>query len=252
MRLDGKTAVVTGASGGLGRTTALALAREGSDLVVHYNTSREPAEVVAAEIEKLGRRAFVLQADVSDPADVTRLVEEARAALGRLDVWINIAGADILTGAGAKLPDLEKLERVIAVDVRGSVLCSWSVGEVMIRQGSGVIVNISWNHDPAGVPTRVAEAFSATKGGVEAFSKTLALRLAPKVRVNVIAPGWIETAYGEGVGRKHYERVAASIPLKRWGKPEDIAAAAVFLASDDSAYITGQTIKVDGGKMMGF
>jgi 3-oxoacyl-[acyl-carrier protein] reductase len=250
VRLKWKTAVVTGASGGLGRAVSLALAREGVDVVAHYGSSRDAAEAVVKEIRALGRRSVALQADVSERADIERLVHEAGRELGRIDVWMNIAGADILTGAGARLSDEEKLERVIAVDLRGSVLCSWAVAEVMIQQGSGVIVNISWDHDPAGIPTRVAEAFSATKGGVEAFSKNLAVRLAPTVRVNVIAPGWIETAYGEGLDRKHYERVAASIPLKRWGTPEDIAGAAVFLASDEASYLTGQTIRVDGGKVM--
>jgi 3-oxoacyl-[acyl-carrier protein] reductase len=163
---------------------------------------------------------------------------------------MNFAGADILTGAGAQRPDLEKLERVIAVDLRGTVLCSWAAGEIMIREERGAIVNVSWDHDPMGRPTRVAEAFSATKGGIEAFSKNLALRLAPRVRVNIIAPGWIETAYGEGLKRAHYERVAAAIPLKRWGRPEEIASVAVFLVSDEASFVTGQTIRVNGGKVM--
>jgi 3-oxoacyl-[acyl-carrier protein] reductase len=249
MRFAGKRAVVTGASGGIGRACALALAREGADVGVHYGRSREAAEKVAGEIRALGRRAVLLQADLSSDADVARLVVEAGRELGQLDVWMNIAGADILTGAARRLSDREKLERVIAVDLRGSVLCSWAVAEVMIRQGSGAIVNMSWDHDAVGVEGAVPEVFSATKGGVEAFSKNLARRLAPTVRVNVVAPGWIETAYGRGVNRSLYRKVASSIPLGRWGTPEDVAGAALFLASDDAAYVTGQTIRIDGGKV---
>lgn len=248
--LEGKTAVVTGASGGIGRETALALARDGADVVVHYSRSRDAADAIVRQIEGLGRRAAAIGADVSIEADVNRLVQESAAFLERIDAWLNFAGADILTGAGGKLPILEKLDRVIAVDLRGTVLCSWAVAPLMIRQGSGAIVNMSWDHDPAGTEGEVAEAFSAAKGGVEAFSKNLARRLAPAVRVNVVAPGWIETAYGAGVDRDLHRRVAERIPLRRWGRPEDVAEVAAFLASDRAAYVTGQTVRIDGGMVV--
>lgn len=241
---------MTGASGGIGRATALALAREGADVAVHYGRSRDAADRVAEDIRELGRRVLVVQADLADGSAIERLVVEARRGLGRIDGWLNIAGADILTGEGGRAGDLEKLERVISVDLRGTVLCSWAVAEVMIEQGSGAIVNMSWDHDAAGTEGRVAEMFSATKGGIEAFSKNLARRLAPAVRVNVVAPGWIETAYGHGVSRALHERVATSIPMKRWGTPEEVARVAAFLVSDDASYVTGQTVRIDGGKVV--
>jgi 3-oxoacyl-[acyl-carrier protein] reductase len=238
VRLAGRKVVVTGGSGGIGRAICRAVAREGADVVVHYARSRDSGERVAEEVRALGRFGVALQADLADRAAVERLVAEARRELGRLDVWMNIAGADIVTGEGARLPLLEKLERVIAVDLRGTVLCSWSVAPVMMEQGAGVIVN------------EVAEAFSATKGGIEFFSRNLARRVAPTVRVNVLAPGWIETAYGLDASESLRRKVAESIPMKRWGTPEDVAGAAVWLASDEAAYVTGQTIRIDGGKVM--
>jgi 3-oxoacyl-[acyl-carrier protein] reductase len=250
VRLEGRKAVVTGGSGGIGRAICLALAREGADVVVHYGRSRDAAERVAGEVRVLGRHAVTIQADVSDRQAIERLVADARRELGRLDVWMNIAGADIVTGEGARLTIVEKLERVIAVDLRGTVLCSWSVAAVMMEQGSGVIVNMGWDNDPAGVENEVAEAFSATKGGIDAFSKNLARRLAPAVRVNVLAPGWIVTEYGREASESLRRKVAESIPMKRWGTPEDVAGAAVWLASDEAAYVTGQTIRIDGGKVM--
>lgn len=250
MRLAGRKVVVTGGSGGIGRAICRAVAREGADVVVHYARSRDSGQRVAEEVRALGRFGVALQADLADRAAVERLVAEARRELGRLDVWMNIAGADIVTGEGARLPLLEKLERVIAVDLRGTVLCSWSVAPVMMEQGAGVIVNMGWDNDPAGIENEVAEAFSATKGGIEFFSRNLARRVAPAVRVNVLAPGWIETAYGLGAGESLRRKVAESIPMKRWGTPEDVAGAAVWLASDEAAYVTGQTIRIDGGKVM--
>ena len=251
MRLQRRAAVVTGASGGLGREIALTLAREGADVVAHYHSSSGPAEAVVEEVRALGRRGAALQADISDAEAVERLVADALRELGRLDIWMNIAGADILTGRGARLTHLEKLERVTQVDLRGTVLCSWAVADIMMRQGSGVIVNVAWDYDPAGVGSHIAEAFAASKGGVEMFSKSLAFRVAPRgVRVNVIAPGWIETAYGETLDRERYDSVATGIPMKRWGRPGDIAGAALFLASDESAFVTGQTLRVNGGKVM--
>lgn len=250
MKLRDRRAVVTGASGGVGSATALALADAGADVVVHYGRSEDAARRVVAEIEKRGRRAFAVRGDVSKADDVAALAKRSRERLGRIDVWVNIAGVDILTGAGARAPALEKLEKVLAVDLLGTVLCSWEAAKAMRDQDEGVIINTSWDYVYQGMKGTEAEIYAAGKGGVLAFSKALARSLAPKIRVNVVAPGWIQTAYADGMEDEKRDAIAARIPLQRFGRPEDVAAAVVFLASPDASYLTGQTLCVGGGEVM--
>ncbi len=249
--LAGRRAVVTGASSGIGRAIALAYAGAGADVLLTYQRSeRGAAETVAAAVA-LGVEATVVQADLGDAAAVERLVTEAFERLGRVDAWVNNAGADILTGAGGRASDLEKLDRLLAVDLRGTVVCSWAVAERMKRAGGGVILNMSWDHvataPPLGMPGRESEMFSAVKGGVAAFSRSLARTVAPEVRVNVLAPGWIATAFSETLPEATRRRIAESTPLARWGVPEDVAQAAVFLASPQAAFLTGVVLPVNGG-----
>jgi 3-oxoacyl-[acyl-carrier protein] reductase len=247
-RLEHKTAVITGASSGIGRGMALVFAREGAHVVVNYNRSSARAEATVAEIEAAGGRAIAIQADVSRPDDVERLVHDARTHLGHIDIWVNNAGADILTGAGAGLSDLEKLQRLMDVDLKGTILCCWAVAPVMQSQGQGVIINMSWDLALHGFEGRNPQLFAAVKAGLLGFSRALAKSCAPRLRVNVLAPGWIQTAFAEDVMEKdYYTARLREIPLGRFGTPEDVATTAVFLASDASSYITGELIKVNGG-----
>lgn len=261
--LAGSTAVVTGASTGIGRAIALAFANAGADVAITYRSSEREAREAANEIEALGRRAWIFQLDLANAASITDLANKAWTTLGRVDVWVNNAGADILTGSAAELADTEKLDRVLTVDLRGTVLASWEAARRMREQASspapgvggeniprGVILNVSWDHVLTGMAGRNPEIFSAAKGGILGFSRSLARSVAPKVRVNILAPGWIETEFGEGLNEKHYRRVVESTPLGRWGTPEDVARAAVFLASRDAGFLTGQTLLVGGGIVM--
>ncbi|MBI4391329.1 MAG: 3-oxoacyl-ACP reductase FabG [candidate division NC10 bacterium] len=249
--LDGQVAVVTGASSGIGKAIALALAGKGADVVVNYARSQALAEQVAAEIVGMGRRALVVRADVSLAAEVGRLLGDALDRFARIDVWVNNAGADILTGEVAAWPDEAKWERVMAVDLKGTWLCSRAAGEAMMKRGGGAIVNVSWDHVLHGMGNPTAAIYAAAKGGVLALSRCLAREFAPRVRVNVVAPGWINTKWLEGAGHATREAVIAATPLGRWGTPEDVAAAVVFLASPESSFITGETILVGGGVVMG-
>jgi 3-oxoacyl-[acyl-carrier protein] reductase len=247
-RLAGKRAVVTGASSGIGRAVALAFAREGACVVVNYAQSAQAAAAVVAEIEAGGGRAHALQADIAQAEAVENLVEEAERVLGGIDIWANIAGADILTGAGAKASDVVKLGRLIDVDLRGTMLCAWAVAPRMQAQGHGVILNMSWDLALRGMAERHPEMFAATKAGVTGFTRSFARSVAPLVRVNEVAPGWIATAFAETAMAPAYrDNVIAQTPLARFGTPEDVAAAALFLCSDEAAFITGQTLKVNGG-----
>jgi 3-oxoacyl-[acyl-carrier protein] reductase len=248
--LDRKIVLVTGASSGIGRAIALGCARAGADVALTYRDNQAGAEETAAAIRELGRRAEVLQVDVSVEANVTRLAAELRRRFARVDAWINNAGADILTGRGGQLSRLEKLDLLLAVDLRGTVLASWAAVELMRAQGGGTIINMSWDHVSLGMAGENPILYSAAKGGIMSFSKSLAREVGPEIRVNILAPGFIETAFGKEADERFRAKVVAKTPLGRWGVPEDLAGAAVFLASDASAYMTGQTIMVNGGVVM--
>jgi 3-oxoacyl-[acyl-carrier protein] reductase len=242
---------VSGGSSGIGSAIAVAAARAGADVALSYRLNERGARDVAREIESFGRRARTLRLDLADPASVGALGGAIRTSLGGVDAWINNAGADVLTGPAASLPATEKLDLLLRVDLRGTVLASWQAAELMAAQETGgVIINMSWDHVLVGMAGIEAQLFSAVKGGVLAFSKSLARTVAPRIRVNVLAPGWIETAYGTDVDETIRRQVVASTPLERWGTPDDVANAAIYLASPAASFVTGQTMLVGGGVVM--
>jgi 3-oxoacyl-[acyl-carrier protein] reductase len=248
--LDRKIVLVTGASSGIGRAIALGCARAGADLAVTYRDNQAGAEETAAAIRQLGRRAEVFRVDISVAEDVNALAAELCRRFSRVDAWINNAGADILTGRGGRLSRLEKLDLLLAVDLRGTVLASWAAVDLMRAQGGGTIINMSWDHVSFGMAGENPILYSAAKGGIMSFSKSLAREVAPEIRVNILAPGFIETAFGQDANERFRADVVAMTPLGRWGVPEDLAGAAAFLASDASAFMTGQMIMVNGGVVM--
>jgi 3-oxoacyl-[acyl-carrier protein] reductase len=250
-RLAGQVAVVTGASRGIGRAIALALAGESARVVVNYARARAAAEAVVAEIRAAGGEALAVAAHVSRAEEVDRLLGTTIEAFGRCHAWVNNAGADILTGEARAWPASRQWDEVMAVDLKGTWICSRAAADAMRRDGGGVIVNLSWDHVDHGMGNPTAAIYAAAKGGVAAMSRCLAREFAPAVRVNVVAPGWIRTQWLEGAGAELQQRVADATPLGRPGLPDDVAAAVAFLASAEAAFITGQTLVVNGGVVMG-
>ncbi|MBW2057634.1 MAG: glucose 1-dehydrogenase [Deltaproteobacteria bacterium] len=248
MKLEDRVALVTGASQGIGRGIALGLAGAGAHVVVNCDRNLEAAEGVAREIRKLGRRSLVVRADVSKKPDVERMVEAVLDGFDRIDVLVNNAG--ILVAAGP-IEDLaeQDWDRVIEVNLKGVFLCCQAVGKQMIeRRSGGSIINVA--SISAEIPEINDGAYTPSKAGVLGLTRLLAVEWAKYgIRVNALSPGPVMTP----LQRESYpteELLAArnrAVPMNRHGTPEEMARVAVFLASDDSSYITGANIKVDGG-----
>lgn len=220
-------------------------------VLLTHRASSERAREVAGAIAARGGRALVRQAGLATRDACERLVAEARDELGRVDVWVNNAGADVLTGEAAAWEWERKLDVLLAVDLKGTIACSYAIAEVMRNQErGGTIINMSWDHASVGMAGENPQLFAAVKGGVLAFSKSLARSVAPGVRVNVLCPGWIETSFAEQADPGFRRSVAQDTPLGRWGRPQDVANAALYLASPEAEFLTGQTINVNGGVVM--
>lgn len=250
--LAGRIGLVTGASSGIGQAIAVAFAAAGAEQVtITYRTNRSGADETLARVRSLGAQAEALPLDFEDDASLPRFATALRDRAFRPHVWVNNAGADILTGAGGTLSREGKLDKVLKVDVRGTVRASWlAVDFLDPTPPGGVILNLGWDHVGHGMAGENPVIYSAAKGAVDAFSKSLARELAPKFRVNVLAPGFIDTAFAQAAPESWHAHVEQVTPLARWGRPEDVAAAAVYLASDAGAFLTGQTIMVNGGVVM--
>ncbi|NOY30053.1 MAG: SDR family oxidoreductase [Planctomycetes bacterium] len=240
--LAGKSAVVTGSSSGIGRAIAMHLAGAGAKVIVHGFQNYEVAEELATAL-----RGHALKSDLSLPEERTELVERCWQ-LGPVDIWINNAGADVLTGQPADWSFEKKLERLWEVDVLGTLQLSREVGERMKQRGSGVILNMGWDQAEIGMAGESGEMFATTKGAIMAFTRSLAKSLAPHVRVNCLAPGWIQTEWGEEASDYWQQRATSESLLQRWGTPEDVARAARFLVSPEASFITGQILHVNGGR----
>ena len=244
--LEGLTVLVTGATRGIGRAVAVELAGAGGRVAVHGRNAAGAAEV-SDLLAATGRHAGTFLADVAVPEGRESLVAAVTRNLPTLDAVVLVAGADVLTGPPAKWSFERKLEELLRVDVTATMLLARALGRWMGDREGGSIVTIGWDQAHTGMEGDSGELFAATKGAVMAFTKSLAKSLAPKVRVNCVAPGWIRTAWGEGASAAWQERAVRESMLGRWGTPEDIAGAVHWLVSPRAAFVTGQVIAVNGG-----
>lgn len=244
--LKDKKALVTGSSRGIGRGIALALATQGADVAVNYRSGQEEAEKVVAEIKAMGREALAVQADVSDPTSITKMFEEVKSKWGKLDILVNNAG--ILQSKPFGEISLEDWNQMININLRGQYFCAQQA--VKLMESSGRIINIaSISSGGAGIAYPQISHYTTSKGGVVGMTEALAIELGPQINVNAIAPGAIETDMTKAAltDEKAKQGMLARVPKKRIGKPEDIGAAAAFLASDEADYVTGIVLYVDGG-----
>jgi NAD(P)-dependent dehydrogenase (short-subunit alcohol dehydrogenase family) len=247
--LLGLRALVTGSTSGIGRAIALRLAEGGAKVIVHGRLSRPAAEEVAAAVRRAGGASDVLLADLRDAQECDDLAERAWQHWGGLDILVNNAGADTLTGEAAQWSFERKLEELLAVDVRATIRLSRALGGRMREAGSGVIVNMGWDQAETGMAGDSGELFATIKGAVMSFTRSLALSLAPQVRVHCLAPGWIRTAWGEKASDVWQDRVIRETPLGCWGTPEDVAETAAWLVSPAARYLDGQVVRVNGGSV---
>lgn len=246
--LKNKVAVITGSSSGIGSSIAYAFANEGANVVVNYRESKDKASKVVDNIIAKQQRAISVQANMRNRDDIDRLIKTTLDEFGNIDIWVNNAGADILTGKGACVDNHEKLDGLIEVDLKGTINSSWAVTPVMQKQGNGIIINMGWDLSLHGFEGVNPQIFAATKAGILGFTRCLAKSIAPDIRVNAILPGWISTSFAKDVmDSKYYKARVNEIPLARFGLAKEVAALAVFLASGSSSYITGEAIKINGG-----
>ncbi len=233
--LAGLRALITGSTSGIGASIASEFSSHGAEVIRHGRR------------ERLDASGQFISADLSDVANVDRLANEAWETFGPLDILVCNAGADTLTGPAGKWSFDEKLEALLDVDVKATIRLSREIGRRMKVRGRGCILTVGWDKSETGMEGNSGELFAAAKGAVTCFTRSLALSLAPEVRVNCLAPGWIRTAWGETASQVWQDRVREETPLRVWGLPEDVASAAVWLVSPASGFLTGQTIRVNGG-----
>lgn len=245
MRFKDKTALVTGSSRGIGRATAIRLAKEGANVIINYVESKDEAEKVVQEIKKLGSDSISIKCDISKETEVKKMVEQIIKKFGKIDILVNNAG--IVFDVPFSERTVEQWEKTLGVNLIGTFLVSKYTSEHMKKKKQGVIVNISSNNGLV-APSPSSVDYDASKAGVISLTKNLAEELAPyNIRVNSIAPGWVDTEMNKDLPEEYIQQEANKAFMKRFARPEEIASVVSFLASDDASFMTGSIVMVDGG-----
>ncbi|MCH7568371.1 MAG: glucose 1-dehydrogenase [Nanoarchaeota archaeon] len=244
MKLKNKVALITGSSRGIGRAIALLFAREGAKVIVNCSKSENQAKEVVEKIKKIGSEAIAIKCDVSNEKEVKKMINKAIKKFGKIDILVNNAG--IVYDIPLFKKTLEQWDRTLDVNLKGVFLCSKYASENMKKNDSGVIINISSSN---GLNTTSPESadYDASKAAVINLTKNLAEELAPNIRVNAIAPGWVDTKMNKDLPKDFIEEEKKKTFMKRFAKPEEIANVALFLASDEASFMTGSNVLVDGG-----
>ena len=244
MRFRDKVVLITGASRGIGKAIALLFAKEGAKIVVNYHAAEKEANEVVKEISKIGSEAIAVKCDVSKEEEVKKMISEAIKKFGKIDVLVNNAG--IVFDVPLFEKNVDHWNRTLGVNLIGVFLCTKYAVPHIRKQKSGAIINISSTN---GIDTLNPESvdYDASKAGVISLTKNFASELAPNIRVNCIAPGWVNTDINKELPKEYISEETKHILMKRFGKPEEIAKAVLFLASEDASFITGTTLVVDGG-----
>ena len=244
MRFKDKVVLVTGSSRGIGRATAIAFAQEGANVVVNYLKEKQSADKVVEQIKGLGRKAVAIQADVASESEVKRMMEEVVKHFGGIDVLVNNAG--IVFDIPVFDKTVEQWERTLKVNLIGTFLCTkYAVPHMKNRPGAAIL-NISSTNGIDSLSPESAD-YDTSKAGVISLTKNLAQSLAPNIRVNSVAPGWIDTEINKDLPKDFIKSETEKIALKRWGQPEEIAKAVLFLCSEDASFVTGSILVIDGG-----
>ncbi len=250
------TAVITGSSSGIGFATAKLLVSQGYSVALHAHRNLKGLQLAARELHQYratNEKLLCITADISNSQSCRDLVQTCFNWNSSIDLWVNNAGVDVLTGSLRQLDFEEKLERLLEVDVMGTIRLSRLVSRRMLAvtapNYSPSIINIGWDQSALGMEGDPGQMFGPTKAAVTAFTSSLALTVAPKIRVNTVAPGWIRTAWGQQSASDYWnQRAIAESQMQRWGTPEDVAATIAWLASPAASFISGQVIQVNGGR----
>lgn len=249
MQLKQQTAVITGASSGIGRAIALAFAQQGANLILHTKSNQAGLEETVTMAKQHGIQCTQHLADLTCAESREQFVQSVFEN-GKINIWINNAGTDILTNENAKLSFTEKLQLLWAMDVHGTIEICRLISEPLTEVGknaNAVILNMGWDQAELGQSGDSGQLFGPTKAAIMAYSRSLARTLAPHVRVNCLAPGWIRTSWGAEAPDHWDQRARNEALMQRWGSPDDVANSAVYAAAPSSSFITGQTIRVNGG-----